>query len=179
MSNPADANLPNQRQDADRFVELLGKQERHILPYVYSITGDWNDTEEVTQRVRLKLWKQFDKYNENLSFGAWARAIAYYEVLTYRKEKLRRPDFLNDTIISKLNETYEELSAPGDERHDALQECLEKLEPKDREIVANYYADLGKSADLSEKVGLTVEALRQKLYRIRKQLFGCVQRKLA
>jgi RNA polymerase sigma-70 factor (ECF subfamily) len=179
LSNPADDNLPDRLQYADRFVELLGQQERHIVPYVYSMTGDWNDTEEVTQRVRLKLWKQFDQYDENQSFGAWARAIAYYEVLTYRKEKLRRPDFLNDTVISKLSEAYEELSTPSDERHDALQECLEKLEPKDRKIVADYYADLGKSAELSEKIELTVEALRQKLYRIRKQLFGCVQRKLA
>lgn len=179
MSDNDDTNLPDKRPNSDRFVELLGKQERHLLPYVYSLTNDWNDTEEVAQRVRLKLWKQFDQYDETLSFGAWTRAIAYYEVLTYRKEKQRRPDFLNEAVLSKLRETYEELSAPGDRRNEALQECLEKLVPKDRKIVAEYYACLGKSADLSAAAGLSVPALRQKIYRIRKILFGCVERKVA
>jgi RNA polymerase sigma-70 factor (ECF subfamily) len=179
LSHQDDTNLPDKRPDSDRFVELLGKQERHLLPYVYSLTGDWNDAEEVAQRVRLKLWKQFDQYDETLSFGAWSRAIAYYEVLTFRKERMRRPDFLNEAVLSKLSETYEELFAPSDERHEALQECLEKLAPKDRKIVAEYYANLGKSADLSETAGLSVPALRQKIYRIRKMLFGCVERKVA
>lgn len=179
LNHQDDAKRPDKRPDSERFVELLGNQERHLLPYVYSLTSDWNDTEEVAQRVRLKLWKQFDQYDETLSFGAWARAIAYYEVLTYRKEKQRRPDFLNEAVLSKLSETYEALSAPGDERHEALQDCLEKLAAKDRKIVSEYYSNLGKSADLSETAGLSVAALRQKLYRIRKMLFSCVERKVA
>ena len=179
MNDQNDANLPDKRPDSDRFVELLGKQERHLLPYVYSLTSDWNDAEEVAQRVRLKLWKQFDQYDDTLSFGAWARAIAYYEVLTFRKERMRRPDFLNEAVLSKLSDTYEELFDPSNVRHEALQECLKKLVPKDRTIVADYYANLGKSADLSAAVGLSVPALRQKIYRIRKILFGCVERKVA
>jgi RNA polymerase sigma-70 factor (ECF subfamily) len=179
LSDQDDSNLPDKRPDSDRFVELLGKQERHLLPYVYSLTSDWNDAEEVAQRVRLKLWKQFDQYDDTLSFGAWARAIAYYEVLTYRKEKQRRPDFLNEAVLSKLCETYEELVDPSDSRHMALQDCLEKLASKDRKLVADYYENLGKSADLSKTAGLSIAALRQKLYRIRKLLFGCVERKLA
>lgn len=179
MSHQDDTNLPDQRSDSDRFVELLGNQERHLLPYVYSLTSDWNDAEEVAQRVRLKLWKQFDQYDDTLSFGAWARAIAYYEVLTFRKERTRRPDFLSEVVLSKLSETYEELFSPSDERREALQECLEKLLPKDRKIVAKYYANLGKSADLSAAEGLSVPALRQKIYRIRKILLGCVERKAA
>ena len=179
MTRQDQRNFPGNGADSARFVELLGKQERHLLPYVFSLTSDWNDAEEVAQRVRLKLWKQFDQYDETLSFGAWARAIAYYEVLTYRKEKQRRPDFLNETVLSKLVETYEELNGPDDSRHVALQECLEKLAGKDRKLVADYYTNLGKSADLSERIGLSLPALRQKLYRIRRILFGCVERKLA
>ncbi|MGI9429394.1 MAG: sigma-70 family RNA polymerase sigma factor [Bythopirellula sp.] len=179
LSEQDEPKRPDKRPVSDRFVELLGKQERHLLPYVYSLTSDWNDAEEVAQRVRLKLWKQFAQYDETLSFGAWARAIAYYEVLTYRKEKQRRPDFLNEAVLSKLSETYEELIDPGDSRHIALQDCLEKLAAKDRKLVAEYYANLGKSADLSEAAGLSVPALRQKIYRIRKILFSCVERKVA
>ena len=179
MSSQDDTNLPDESPNSDRFVELLGIQERHLLPYVYSLTGDWNDTEEVAQRVRLKLWKQFDQYDESLSFGAWARAIAYYEVLTYRKEKQRRPDFLNEAVLSKLSETYEEMIDTDDSRHMLLRGCVEKLASKDRKLVADYYANLGKSRDLSVRTGHSVSALRQKLYRIRKLLLGCVEQKLA
>ena len=172
-------NSSQKRTDSERFVELLGQQERHLLPYVYSLTCDWNDTEEVSQRVRLKLWKQFDQYDETLSFGAWARAIAYYEVLTFRKEKQRRPSFLSEAVLTKLNETYEQFNPQADSRRDALKDCLGKLPPKDHKIVVDYYSSMGSSADLSSEEGISVPALRQKLYRIRKLLFGCVERKLA
>lgn len=179
MSNSKQAEIQDRRSQSERFVELLGSQERQLLPYVYSLTGDWNDAEEVAQRVRLKLWNQFEQYDESLSFGAWARAIAFYEVLTYRKEKSRRPVSLSDVALSKLSTTYEEIVATLDDRQEALQECLQKLAPKEQKFVAEYYANLGNSAELSNAKGLSVAALRQRLYRVRKILFGCVERNLA
>lgn len=179
MSKRADEGTHSEQPRSDRFVELLGQQERHLLPYVYSLTNDWNDAEEVAQRVRLKLWNQFDQFDESLSFGAWVRAIAYYEVLTYRKEKSRRPHLLSEGVLSKLSETYEELVESSDARNEALRDCLERLSSRNRYIVSQYYANLGKTEELSTAEGVSVAALRQKLYRIRKALFGCVERKLA
>ena len=179
MSEQDDAKASSGCRDAEQFVELLGAQERHLAPYVYSLTGDWNDTEEVVQRVRLKLWRQFDQYDRTLSFGAWARAIAYYEVRTYRKQKQRRPEYLTESVVAKLSNSYEELPQTNDWRHEALQECLSKLKSQDRDIVAEYYStQFGEIGNLSEKVGVSVQALRQKIYRIRKMLFECVERKL-
>ena len=71
-----------------RFVEILGAHERELFGYIFSLTSNWDDSQEVMQRLRIRLWEQFDRYDASRPFGAWARAVAYYLVLAFRKEAL-------------------------------------------------------------------------------------------
>ena len=60
----------------EQFLELLGACERSLFAYVYALAPNWQDAEEIMQRVRIRIWQQFDQYDEAKSFDAWARAIA-------------------------------------------------------------------------------------------------------
>ena len=75
----------------EQFLKLLGAHERSLFAYVYAIAPNWQDAEEIMQRVRIRIWQQFAQYDEARDFNAWARAIAYYLVLAYRKEKVIVP----------------------------------------------------------------------------------------
>lgn len=162
--------------DGQRFVELLGAHERPVFRYIYSLTANWNDAEEVMQRVRLRLWQQFEMYDEQKSFAGWARAIAYYIVLAYRKEKSRR--IFSESVMDQLRITYDDAAEDVSERHEAMLSCLEKLSPEKRELVVDYYSSYGAAEQVAEKVGMTATALRQNLYRIRKKLHQCIQLRL-
>jgi len=159
--------------DGKRFVELLGSHERQIFRYIYSLTANWDDAEEVMQRVRIRLWEQFCHYDEGKSFAGWARAIAYYLVLAYRKEKNRR--IFSESALLQLSQTYESSLADIDQRHEAMLECLAKLPPENRQLALEYYSDLGGVDKIAKKAGITIAALRQQLYRIRKKLNHCIQ----
>lgn len=162
--------------DGQHFVELLGIHERPVFRYVYSLTANWDDAEEVMQRVRLRLWQQFDHYDEEKSFAGWARAIAYYVVLAYRKEKSRR--IFSEAVLAQLSKTYDDIADDVDERRDAMLTCLNKLSLAKRELVLNYYSNQGAVERVAEMVQMTTSALRQSMYRIRKKLHQCIQRQL-
>ena len=162
--------------DGRRFVELLGSSEREVFRYVYTLTANWNDAEEVMQRVRIRLWQQFSDYDADKSFAGWARAIAYYLVLAYRKEKSRRP--FSECVLAQLSKGYEDSIGELDERHEAMLNCLQKLSKSNQELVVDYYSNRGAVESVANRVGLTVAALRQKLYRVRKKLQQCIQLKL-
>ena len=47
-------------RNGQRFVELLGAHERELFGYIFSLTANWDDSQEVMQRLRIRVWEQFD-----------------------------------------------------------------------------------------------------------------------
>ena len=162
----------------EEFLKLLGAHERSLFAYVYSLAPTWQDAEEVMQRVRIRIWQQFDEYDVNKPFDAWARAIAYYLVLAYRKEKSRQREFFTERILEAVSNRFDTHLERANERRDALIDCVDKLEGRKRDLVQAYYATGQPAETMAHQLSMTPNALRQALFRIRKTLLDCVERTL-
>jgi RNA polymerase sigma-70 factor, ECF subfamily len=161
----------------EHFLQLLGAHERSLFAYVYSLAPNWQDAEEIMQRVRIRIWQQFDQYDVERPFDAWARAIAYYLVLAYRKEKSRQREFFTERILEAVSDQFEAQLGQASDRRDALLKCLDKLEGRKRDLVKAYYSSARPASEaIAQKLLLTPNALRQSLFRIRKMLLECVER---
>jgi RNA polymerase sigma-70 factor (ECF subfamily) len=167
----------NPTPPTERFVTLLGAHERNLFAYVYALTPNWQDAEEVMQRVRIRVWQQFDQYDADKPFDAWARAIAYYLVLAYRKEKGRQREFFTESVLESVSNEFDKHLHNADDRRDALLRCLDKLDQRRRELVTSYYSATPRTSEsIAEKLSMTPNALRQAMFRIRKILHECVAR---
>jgi RNA polymerase sigma-70 factor (ECF subfamily) len=62
-----------------------------------------------------------------------------------------------------------------DGRVPILRDCVEKLAPKSRKLVAGRYSDGWKAPDLADHLGMTAVAVRKSLMRIREQLKLCIE----
>jgi RNA polymerase sigma-70 factor (ECF subfamily) len=164
-------------RDGQRFVELLGAHERELFGYIYSLTANWDDSQEVMQRLRIRVWEQFDRYDHQRPFGAWARAIAYYLVLAFRKERSRQREYFTEHVIQLLDEAYAKAGGGLSQSREALVDCVAKLNGEKQKLVTDYYSP-GGAAELAKALGVTANSLRQSVHRIRRQLYDCVQRTL-
>jgi RNA polymerase sigma-70 factor (ECF subfamily) len=164
-------------RDGERFVELLGAHERELFGYIFSLTANWDDSQEVMQRLRIRVWEQFDRYDQERPFGAWARAIAYYLVLAFRKERSRQRVYFTERVIQLLDEAYSKSSSGIGQSREALVDCLAKLTSEKQQLVTEYYSP-GGANELANSLGMTTNSLRQAVHRIRRQLHECVQRRL-
>jgi len=163
----------------EEFLRLLGAHERNLFAYVYALAPNWQDAEEVMQRLRIRIWQQFDQYETDKPFDAWARAIAYYLVLAYRKEKSRQREFFAERILEAVSREFEKHSERSSERRDVLIGCLDKLEGRKRELVQEYYSTSRQSSEsIAQRLAMTPNAVRQALFRIRRVLLECVERTL-
>ena len=161
----------------EQFLKLLGAHERSLFAYVYALTPNWQDAEEMMQRVRIRIWQQFEQYDAEKPFDAWARAIAYYLVLAYRKEKSRQREFFTEHVLEAVGAHFDAHLEDASDRRDALLRCLEKLDDKKRDLVTSYYSSARQTGDaIASKLSMTPNALRQSLFRIRKVLLDCVER---
>jgi RNA polymerase sigma-70 factor (ECF subfamily) len=161
----------------EEFLRLLGAHERSLFAYVYALAPNWQDAEEVMQRLRIRVWQQFDQYETDKPFDAWARAIAYYLVLAYRKEKSRQREFFAERVLEAVSSQFEKHLERASERRDVLVNCLDKLEGRKRDLVQEYYSTARQSSEsIAERLSMTPNAVRQALFRIRRVLLDCVER---
>jgi DNA-directed RNA polymerase specialized sigma24 family protein len=64
-------------------------------------------------------------------------------------------------------------------RLESLDRCLQKLKPEQRDLIGEYYRDTGREKierrrDLANRLGITMNALGIRAYRIRDALMECV-----
>ena len=127
------------------------------------------------------MWDKFDAECPPTDFLAWARRVAYYKVLDFYKKAHRARTRLSQVFLERVAETAAEQAEVLrlDDRRDALAACVEKLAPRDRELLARRFADGATTRSAAEHVGRSVEAVYKALSKLRQTLFECVQRTLA
>lgn len=162
----------------EEYARLLATCQRRVFLYVLSLTGNPSDAEEILQETNLVLWRKFDEFKPGTDFAQWATKIAYYEVLKYRRQKPSHGIcFSNDFMESLAAEMDEDPSA--DQRRDALSMCMEKLHPKDRDLIVRRYQPRATTRTVAEALQRSVQGTRRSLQRIRAGLLGCIERTLA
>jgi RNA polymerase sigma-70 factor, ECF subfamily len=160
------------------FVRLLTQHDRNILLFILSLVPNWTDAEEIQQETNVKLWQEFGKFRLGSDFGAWARTIARYEVLTFRERSRREwlrtsPRFL-ELVAAEAEATADRPVA----RQAALAECVEQLSAFGRELLRLHYTLGWKVREIAEKLRSTSDAVYKALQRVRVELRQCIDRKL-
>jgi RNA polymerase sigma-70 factor (ECF subfamily) len=161
------------------FLRLLGAQERGLMAYILSLVANWSDADDILQEVRTRLWAQFDQYDRARDFGTWARSIAHWQVLTWRKTAARRANFLDTYLIDQI--AQEPLLGEGeaDRRLGAMRKCLDKLDPAKRSLVDLYYSGAKSARELADELHRSFHAVRHTLQRTRLALAECIDKALA
>ena len=162
-----------------RFVHLFSKCQGRLQRYIMTLLPNMADADEVFAETSIRLWEQFDDYDSERDFGAWARSIAHFHVLTRRKKIARRRVVLSDVALENLADRAWSMEQPSGGRQEALRLCLQKLPGTPRDLVDQFYAADRRLADIAESLGQTPTAVRKRLSRIRMQLRKCVDRQLA
>lgn len=172
-----DDSVPEQK--SQDFVRLMMLNERKLFSYILSLVPNWSDADEILQGTALRLWEGFDKYEEGTQFLAWARRVAYYEILSHRKRSQRSRLIFSPELLQTLSEESQELDLEADERMDALKKCLDSLSKDSKKLLAMYYAEESKMEDVARQLGRTLAAAYQALYRVRLGLRNCIAKRLS
>jgi RNA polymerase sigma-70 factor (ECF subfamily) len=173
---------PSENQDApsatEEFLRLLGSHERRLLALVVAMTSDWSAAEDILQEVRIRLWKEFPRFDPARDFGAWARTIARFEVLNYRKKHQNLPWTFSEEFLDAMAEQAERTPDDQGERLRALGHCLEQISDANRGILMRYYRGSESLREIAEKLGRSYAGTRQLVVRTREVLAACVERTL-
>jgi RNA polymerase sigma-70 factor, ECF subfamily len=166
--------------DTDRtteFLELLTRHDRALAVYIFGMVPVGADAEDILQQTKMLLWREFERFEAGTNFLAWARKIAFHQVLTWRRKRQRGHLPLSDEMLESLSHEIEKLADEGD-RREALRDCLGKLPHEHRQLVLlRYFEDL-EVEQVAERVKSTAGAVYRALSRVRLALLNCVEKEL-
>lgn len=165
--------------DEGEFVTLLTRHQAAVYAYILSLHPDRVAAQDIAQETSLVMWRKITDFEKGTNFRAWAMRIAYWQTMAYLKKRKRAAtSCFSDELLTLLAGEAEFVLEEHDERRDALKRCLQKLPEGDTSLIQAHYQDGHSVRHLAGRLGKTPAAVKQAMYRIRKQLRSCIERRL-
>jgi RNA polymerase sigma-70 factor, ECF subfamily len=166
-------------EQAEQFAALWTTAQPTIAAFIRMLITDYQQAEEVLQRVAVTLVRKFDQYDQSRPFGAWAVGVAKYEVLYYRRERATDKHLFGDEIIDHIASRYEVFAEDVDPVREALQQCIGQLKGRSHQVIELRYKKGMKSHSIADEMSLSAGAVRMLLCRVRETLRRCIERRVA
>jgi RNA polymerase sigma-70 factor (ECF subfamily) len=162
-----------------RLMALMTRHQRQIFSYIYVLVPHRSDAEDLLQETSLLICEKFHEFKEGTDFVAWACQIAYWRVRYSRQKFARSKVVFDQHVVDTVAQTAGAMAKELDDRHEALCRCLEKLHPRDKELLMARYEPGGGVEEAARRSGRTVQTAYKALARLRKMLLDCVTTRLA
>jgi RNA polymerase sigma-70 factor (ECF subfamily) len=157
----------------------MTRHQRQIFAYIYTLVPDRHDAEDLLQETSVVVCDKFDEFAPGTDFVAWACQIAWWRIRYARQKFARAKVVFDDEVLEKVAHTAAAMRHELDERHEVLAGCLQKLAPRDRELLLTRYEPGCGVAEAAERTGRSMDAAYKALNRLRKLLHDCVTDALA
>ncbi len=165
-------------QGAERFAVLWVGAQPTLSAFIRSLVPDFQQAEEVLQRVAVTLVRKFDQYDSDRPFAAWAIGVAKYEVLYFRRERATDRHLFNDEIVESIALGYQRFADDADPFREALQHCLAAIKGRGKRAIHLRYAKGLSSPEVAREMRLSAGAVRMLLCRVRQSLRQCIEQRL-
>jgi RNA polymerase sigma-70 factor, ECF subfamily len=179
---PTDAAGPSMNEpsevDREEFARLYSRNARRIYGFIMTLVFSHHDVEEVFQNTSVVLWNKFGDFKLGSNFFAWASRVAYYEVLSFMKQR-RRARMLSEQAMEILADEAVALAEDSSPRQEALEDCLQRLNAADRELLRARYYHQRPTKEIAAMESRSVDSVYRALSRIHNMLLNCVQRNVA
>ena len=151
------------------FADIVNDNIDSVYSFVCHMTGDFDMSEDVTQEVFVKIWKNIKKYNSKQNFKSWIFVIARNTTIdwlrkkkninfssfedeegkNYFEENLSSDEMLSDEIFAKKENII------------LINKKIKELSPVYKEVLFLYYnegLDLREISDVLKKPFNTVKS---------------------
>lgn len=169
----------SQSENESEFVSLLTQYQGDIFAYTMSLVAGNAEALDLRQEVNMVLWNKREHYTMGSNFKAWAFAISRYVVLNHQRtqRRERKRIIFNDNLMELVANEAPVALTESNERLHHLTACMERLKPKDRELVDYHYQPGSRLKVYAERSGRSENSLSGSLIRIRAALRRCVESK--
>jgi len=158
----------------ETFLAHFSRSQHQLLAFIQSLVHDRASVDDVFQASSLALWRKFSTFRPDSDFMPWALGVARKEVLLYWRSRRRDRLVFSEQVLSQLADTSLGWAAANDPRQGALEACIEKLPPRQRQLISMFYGEQLSAQAIAVSWGRSVHAVYKALKVMRRNLMVCV-----
>ena len=167
-------------KDSEEFARLVTETQQRLYAYIYSLMGNSAAAWDVLQETNMVLWNKRDQFEPGTNFRAWAHSIGRFQVMAYLRDRKREPlCLLTPEILEKLQKESKPEFDNYEARLKAMTTCLQRLKPNAALMIRLHYAEKRSLLQVGEHLQMTVNAVKQSLFRARRNLRDCIELAIA
>ena len=163
--------------DETAFSTLVRKYQKSVHALAWRKIGDFHIAEDITQETFLKAYQRLSTLKKPQRFASWLYVIAANHCSTWLRKKRLRTQSLEDTNSAQLERAnYSGYVIEENERmtvetqREVVKQLLAKLQESERTVITLYYLGGMNYEEISEFLGVSVAAIKNRLYRARNHL---------
>ena len=172
--------LSSRNGDRDAFARIVERYQSLICALTYVACGDLQTSEDLAQVTFITAWCELPKLQEPSKLKSWLCGIARNVTNNSFRQKQRTPT-ANAADLDEIIDIPSEAPSPRDhviskEEEAILWRALGELPPTYREPLVLFYRQHQSAAEVAEVLGLSEDAVHQRLSRGRTMLTERVAR---
>ncbi len=155
------------RGNTDAFSQLVERYQRQVFSIAYGMTHNYNDAEDITQSVFLKVYENLGSYKQKYKFFSWIYRIAVNETLNFI-EKERHTETLqegNGASDQSPADVYEEK-----EKNRILHQAVDSLSIPYRMVIVLKYFNQLPYIDIAYIMDIPVKKVKSRLFSARQMV---------
>jgi RNA polymerase sigma factor (sigma-70 family) len=161
--------LASRRGDKRAFVEIVSRHQAMVCGIALGIVGDFAASEDAGQEAFITAWRKLHELREPERLRPWLGQIARNAALGQLRRR-RGHETLDATLpLADESPTPDQAAATEDEA-ELVRACLAKLPETNRVPLILYYREGESVSKVAETLGISEEAVRQRLVRGREML---------
>lgn len=175
--------MDNSDDKRDRVLKAALECRTELVAYARSLLGNYSAADDVLQEAMLVVMKKNDQFQEGTSMLAWCRSIVRIEVLRVKQRHQRERTLAERLLDDAIDAAFGEFQTAR--RHDdaeswreSMRRCLERVPERGQGVLKARFADELGYQQIGERLGMTTEAVRKTLFRLKKQVRSCVETSL-
>lgn len=160
------------------FVRAITECQSRIYAYALALLCDPEAAADVLQETNLVLWGKADEFESIENFPAYALKVALNVTRNVRRKMHRDRLVFDADVLDKLAAEAQAIESFQEDRLAALNACIESLPKHHRELIRKRYMETNTVSELAEVIDKPLATVRVMLFRIRKALDECIQRRI-
>ncbi|MFI4912564.1 MAG: sigma-70 family RNA polymerase sigma factor [Sedimentisphaeraceae bacterium JB056] len=153
------------------FASLVEKYKNLVCSIAYCSTGNIDTSEDIAQDVFISVWEDLESLKDHSKFKSWLITITRNTSRLYLR-KQQSVVSISNTTIPEATTTPDTPSQKliADEENSLIWQTLETLPDQYREVMVLYYRHEKSAKQVGELMGISADAVRQRLSRGRQMI---------
>lgn len=158
--------------DREKFGEIIERYQEKIFGYLKNLTNQSNEEiEDLMAEVFINGYTNLQSFDTKKKFSSWIFRIAHNRAIDFFKKRKIKTKTMEESeeMIGDGKKIFEEIEIEKEERK-RVNQAVEKLEIKYREVILLYFYDERSYEEISDILHIPTSNVGVLLYRAKDKL---------